>query len=368
MEDLNIEKGKISALQLTLLAAVVLEGAVYVLSFTATLSKHDTWLVILTSLIIAVPFGYIYAFLAKRFPGRNLVAIHNLIYGRYLGTAVSLYYLGYFLLVFSFTIRDVGDFYNIFFMRDTPREIILMVFVCASAYAVWNGIEVLGRLVPFTVTLISLVIIGTTFILLPQMEFAHFLPIGELSLIDLIHSTQIISEIPFGVAMITFLPLAFVTNDYHHTVKTVLLGLQLGAAFFMVIAIRNTAVLGNTEALLYSSSFQTSRLINIGFLSRLDILFAIGHTFGQFSLNSIYFYITVLLLSQIMGLRTYLPLIFPLGCIGVILAMIVYPSVTAHFQNAQNVEIMFFFPAMFIFPPLSLFLAKVRNLPWKGSL
>jgi spore germination protein KB len=353
---------------LTLLGALALEGAVYVLSFTANLSKHDIWLVILTGLIIFFPFVYIYVLLTQRFPGLNLVAIHKVIYGRYLGTAVSLYYLAYFLLVFSITTKDVGDFYNIFFMRDTPQEIVLMVFICASAYAVWNGIEVLGRIVPFSATLISLVIIGTTLILLPRMDFTNFLPLGELPLIDFVHSTQIITEIPFGTAMIIFLPLAFAANDHRHTVKMVLLSLLLGVAFFMVTAVRNTAVLGNTEAALFSPSFQTSRLINIGFLSRLDILFAFGHTFAQFSLNSTYFYITVLLLAQILGLRTYLPLIFPLGCIGVILAMIVYPSPIEHLQSAQNVEIMFFFPVMFIFPPLSLSIAKIRNLPQKDSL
>jgi hypothetical protein len=48
--------------------------------------------------------------------------------------------------------------------------------------------------------------------------------------------------------------------------------------------------------------------------------------------------------------------------------MIVYQSATAHVQSAQNIEIIFFFPVMFIFPPLSLLVAKIRNLPQKGNL
>jgi spore germination protein KB len=360
---LNIEKGKISALQLFLMITGFLEGNVYLLSFAVNLSKHDTWLTVISGLILATPFGYICALLVKKFSGRNLAAIHNIIYGRYLGTAVSLYYICCFLLLFSFASKDVSEFYNTFFMRETPQEIMLTVFICVCAYAVWNGIEVIARLAPFVVTFVSLTIIATFIMLFSKLDFANFLPIGELTLINFIHSTQIVTEIPFGLVMIFFLPVAFTVNDRRRTGRALLSGLLLGAAFFLVIAIRNTAVLGNTEALLISPSFQTVRLINIGFLSRLDILFAIGHTLGQFLLCAIFFYITVLLLSQTLGLRTYLPLIFPLGGIAVILGLITHPSTTAHLQNAQNIDIMLWFPMIFIFPSLSLLIAKIRNLP-----
>jgi spore germination protein KB len=364
--ELNIEKGKISNLQLILLLTGYLEGAIYSVSFTANLSKHDAWLTVLVGFIINVLFGYVYALLIKRFPGRNLVDIHKIIYGRYLGTAVSLYYLSYSLLLLAFMAKITSDFYNIFFMRETPREIILIVFTCVYAYAVWNGIEVLARVTPFVVTILSLVIFGTTSMLLPKMDFTNFLPIGELPLIDFVHSTQITTEIPIGIIATIFLSIAFTVNDHRRVEKALLSSILLGTFIFMLITIQNTAVLGNTEAIFYSPAFHASRLINIGFLSRLDILFAFGYTLGQFLMCAIFFYITALLLSQILGLRTYLPLLFPLGCIVVILAMIVYPSVTAHLQSIQNVEIWFFLPAMFIFPPLSLLIAKIRNLPKKG--
>jgi hypothetical protein len=59
-------------------------------------------------------------------------------------------------------------------------------------------------------------------------------------------------------------------------------------------------------------------------------------------------------------------MLFPLGCIAVVFALTLYPSATAHLQSVQNVEIMLFVPFIFIFPPLSLLIAKIRNLPQKG--
>ena len=276
-----------------------------------------------------------------------------------------MFFLSYFLLILSLNIKDEGDFYCNFFMRDTPIEIFIIVFTGVCAYAAWNGIEVLARVTPFIVAFISLVIIGTTFMVLPKMNFSNFLPFGELTFKNFFHSTQIIAEIPFG-EWLCFLPIAFALKDNKPIVKTFLSGVVLGAVFFMVIVVRNTTVLDNTEAILISPSVQAVRLINFGFLSRLDILFAAGHTVAIFLKCSILFYVTVLFLAQIFELRTYLPMIFPLGCLTAILGKILYPSIPAHVESAQNVEVMLFIPVMFLLPPLSLFIAKIRNLPKKG--
>jgi spore germination protein KB len=364
---LNIEKGKISNLQLIFLIVGHLEGTVFLISFVTNLARHNTWLVILSSLVTIVPFVYIYALLSQRFPGLNFARINQIIYGRYLGIMISLFYLIYFFSLLSLTTRVIGGYVQLFFiMQETPQEIILIVFICACAYAVWNGIEVLGRIAPFIVTIISLIIISTTFILLPKMDFSNFLPLGELPLKNFIHSTQILAEIPLGTALSAYLSIAFTLNDHKRVARTFLSGLLLAAFFFIVITIRNTAVLGNTEAIFVSPTFQVSRLIHIGILPGMEILFEVGYLFGMFIYCSILFYSNVLFLSQILGLRTYSPLIFPLGCISMILGIILYPSTTAHLQSAQNVEIMFFFPFIFIFPPLSLLIAKIRNLPQKG--
>jgi spore germination protein KB len=362
---MNIEKGKISNSQFIFLIVGFIEGSIFLVHFVTNLARHDTWLTVLSGLAVIVPFVYIYALLIKRFPGRNFVRIHQIIYGRHGGTIISLLYLSYFLLILSANIKDIGDFYVLFFMRNTPLEIFLIVFTCVCAYAVWNGIEILARIAPFIVAFVSFVILVTALMLLPKTDFSNFLPLGELSLKDYIHSTHILDVVPFG-ELIVFLPIAFAVNDSKVLTKTFLSGLFLATALFMVTVIRNTAVLGDTEALLFSPSFQVARLINFGFLSRLDILFAAGHTVAIFLKCSILFYVTVLCLSQILKLRTCRPAFFPLGCIAIILGIILYPSPTAHFESVQNVLVIVISPLMFIFPPLSLLIAKIRNLPPKG--
>lgn len=362
---MNIEQGKISDFQLFLLITGFIEGSILLTSFASNLVKHNTWLVILSGLIFIVPFVYIFAWLAKRFPGTNFAWINRMVYGTYLGTTISILYLGYFLLTLSFNIRDLGNFYTTFFMRDTPLEVFLIVFTFTCAYAVWNGIEVLARICPFIVGTVILFVISATLMLFTKMNFSNLLPLGELSFKNFLHGVQIITEIPFG-ELVVFLTIYFALHGNQHTATATLSGLLLGAALFMVISIRNTAILGDTEAFLLSPSYQVVRLINFGFLSRMDILFAAGYILGMFFKCSILFYGVVLLLSQLLCLRTYSPLIFPLGCVVIILAIIVYPSMGEHFKTSQNTGIMFTIPFVHIFPVLTMFIAKIRNLPKKG--
>ncbi len=363
--DLNIEKGTISVFQFSFLIIGFIEGSILLTSYVSNIVKNSSWLVLLSGLASIAPFVYIYALLAQRFPGINFAQINQNVFGTYLGTAFSSLYIGYFLLLFSFNLREIGNFYTIFFMRETPFEVFLIVFIFVCAFAVWNGLEVLARINTFLLVAINLSIMIATLMLLPKMNLTNLLPLAELPLKDFIHGTQIIADIPFGEIAV-FLTMAFALNDNRHVVKSTFLSLILGAAIFLIITIRNTAVLGNTEALLYSPSFEVIRLINIGFLSRIDILFAFGFTIGLFLKCSILFYGVVLLLSQLLKLRTYRCLIFPLGCITTVLAIIVFPSITAQFLSGQNEALMMAIPFFHIFPPLTLLVAKLRNLPKKG--
>jgi len=179
--------------------------------------------------------------------------------------------------------------------------------------------------------------------LLPEMKFSNLFPFLDLPFKDFLHGTQIITEIPFG-ELVIFLTLTFGINDTQHITRYSLMGLFSGALLLLMVTARNTAVLGNTELLLISPSFQAERRINIGFLSRMDILFAIGNTFGLFLKCSILFYGLILLLSQLIQLRIYSPVIFPTNCILIVLSSVIYSSVAEHFQFSQNVGIMFTIP------------------------
>ena len=361
---MNIEKGRISGIEYVSLITTFIQGSILWISFTVNLTKHDTWLAILAGYAVSIPFSFAYAVLGKRFAGQNLVQISEVVLGSYLGKVIALMYSSFFALLLAFNLKGVGN-YLVIFMPQTPMAFFIIIFVAVCAYGIFSGIEVLARAGNFFMVIGFVVILGTFFLLLEDMRLANFLPLFEIPLKDFVHGTHIIAAVPF-CEIIVFLMIMPCLNDIINTPRHTLLGLFLGTVSFLVISIRNTAVLGNTEAIWSSPSFQASRLIDIGnVLTRMDIVMTIGYTVALFLKCSILYYGAVVSLAQLLCLRTYAPLIIPVGCIVVTVSMIVFDSTVDNAISAQNDAIILASLFLFVVPPLLLVVAKLRNLPKK---
>ncbi|HHW21847.1 MAG TPA: endospore germination permease [Clostridiaceae bacterium] len=360
---MSIEKGKISNQQLLFLVAGFVLGSVLLVDFTVGITEHQTWMVILAGLAITAPVILSYVVLAKKFPGMNLVQINDMVYGRFLGKVISIYYIFFFSMTLSFNIRDVGELYITFLMQDTPFIFFLIVFTATCAYAVSKGIEVLARVSHLFVVSGLFVIVSAFTLLIDQMDFSNFLPFFELPFIRIFQGIHIVSVIPYGETVV-FLMIMGCLNKTDHAVKKTFSGLLIGAVSLLIVAVRNTAVLGRTQTIWTSTSFQSIRLINIGtVLTRMDFLIGIAQTILIFFKCSLFFYALVVALSQLFGLKSYLPLVLPLAGIEVIIAATVFQSPVDHAMITLNAGIIYSAPLIFVFPPLSLLIAKIRGLP-----
>jgi len=93
------------------------------------------------------------------------------------GTALSAVYAVYFLMVFSYYIRDIADFYGGYIMVDTPPEVCGTAVVLVAAYALGKGIRHLPRICIFAAATGLLIIVITFLLLAGDMDFQNFLPI-----------------------------------------------------------------------------------------------------------------------------------------------------------------------------------------------
>jgi len=360
---MSIEKGKISNQQLLFLVAGFVLGSVLLVDFTVGITEHQTWMVILAGLAITAPVILSYVVLAKKFPGMNLVQINDMVYGRFLGKVISLYYIFFFSMTLSFNIRDVGELYTTFLMQDTSFVFLLAVFTATCAYDVSKGIEELARVSHLFVVSGLFVIVSAFTLLIDQMDFSNFLPFFELPFIRIFQGIHIVSVIPFGECVV-FLMIMGCLNKTDQSVKNTFFGLLIGAVSLLIVVVRNTAVLGRTQTIWTSTSFQSIRLINIGtVLTRMDFLIGIAQTILIFFKCSLFFYALVVALSQLFGLKSYLPLVLPLAGIEVIIAATVFQSPVDHAMITLNAGIIYSAPLIFVFPPLSLLIAKIRGLP-----
>lgn len=360
---MGTDKGKINGRQLLFMFAGFIQGSALLIDFTVGITEHQTWMVILAGLIVTIPFILSYAALAKRFPGNDLVRINDMVYGRFIGKALSLYYIFFLMMTLSFNILDVGELYINFLMPDTPFIFLLAVFAAVVAYAVTKGLEVLARVSYLFVVIGLFVLISTSLLLVDQMDFSHFLPLFELPFIKLFQGIHIMSMVPFGETIV-FLMISGYLDKAEGAVRNSFIGLLVGAASLLIASVRNTAVLGRTQTIWTSPSFQSIRLIDIGtVLTRMDFLIGIAQTIQIFFKCSLFLYALTTAIAQLFGLKSYLPLVLPVAAIEVFIAATVFQSPIDHVEITQNAGIIYLIPLVLVFPPLTLLIAKIRGLP-----
>lgn len=362
---MKLEKGMISSSQLMFLIISFIQGAHLTIGFISGMTKHDIWLVVLGALLISLPFILIYAILSQRFPGKNLIQMNDMIYGPYLGKFISALYVLFFLTIAAENMIFVGYFLTTYIMPETPIWIILIMFAFICAWAVRNGIEVIARCSFLFIIITAVSILVVTLLLVKDMKFTNFLPVFEIPLKDFIQGVHVVATISF-CEIVVFLMIISSTNKIKQAKSAILLGLILGAVQLLIVVVRDTAVLGILETIMASPSFEVVRLVDIAhIITRLDILIAIVLLVTMFMKVSIFYYATVLGLAQLLKLRSYVPMVLPIGVFIISYAVLASDSNIEYTYIAANIWPIAALPLEFIIPSLSLLIAIIRGLPKK---
>lgn len=362
---MNSTNEKIAPSQLMFLMTGFVLGSVLLLSFMDNLAKQDSWIAIITAFTACIPFVLSIALLAKKFPGKTFSDILCIIYGKVVGTVIFVLYIGIFFILLSFNMRDLADFYIGFIMPEMPMPVLLIIIVLVCGYAVYKGILSISKVGLISLAYSIFTIITTFMLLIKDMDFKNFLPVFEVPLGTFVQSTHVLTALPFCEVFV-FLMVMPSLNSYKKIGKYALGGVGFAALAFLVITVRNTAVLGPSSVLYAGNSYQAARMINIGeFLTRVELLTAVGITVSLFTKLSVLFYASVKSVSQLFHMQSASPLILPLGGLAIILALIAFDSTIVHSYVGMRYHAFFTLLFAFVFPPLSLLVCAVRGLPKK---
>lgn len=365
---MELEKGRISNSQLTVLVISFLQGMILTVDFAFTLTKQSTWMAVLAAFAAALLIACLYTAIVQRFPGQSLIDINDTVFGPYLGKAVSLGYIWFFFQLIIHYSYFFNSFWITYIMPETPRAAFLIMFMFVCALAARSGIEVIARCSFLLSVIVAANIVIVTVLLIGDMKLTNLLPVIDFSLKDFIHSVHVILAIPF-CELVVFLMVLPSAAENTKVRKPVLTGVALSAVQLLVVVLRDVLVMGprivNTPAV----SFASVRLIDIAdVLTRLDILVAITLLITAFIKISVFYYATALGFAQILRLRSYLPLVVPIGVLATAIAVNLYPSDME--QTYAAIYVWPFNTAIYeiLLPAVTLVVMAVRGLPAKKRM
>jgi spore germination protein KB len=129
------------------------------------------------------------------------------------------------------------------------------------------------------------------------------------------------------------------------------------------------AVFGMTELRkLLMPALELSRIIDIPGLPRSDVLIMAGWYGGIFVKLSVLHYFLVLLCAQYTGLRTYKPLIIPVGIIMLSLSSVIFPNTTDMLNFISGPYTYFLLTFEFVLPLIMLIVSFLRGIEEKEGV
>ena len=359
---MELEKGKISDLQLIFSIGCFIQGSTLLSAFVISVTKQDTWFVVLTGFAISLGIIGIYIALMKRYPHKNILQMFEAVFGVYAGKIVSALYFFYFLSLAALNSRDVGNFVVGYILPDTPMIAVLVMFIFICSWAVRSGAETLVRF-SFLFVVVSFIVIFLIYVLLVKdMKFSNLLPAFTLPPVKYVQGTHIVAVIPF-CEIVVFLMMAPCLKEQDKAARSFLLGLLIGGITLLAIVIRDIVTLGNLINIVALPSYEAVKLIDIAnILTRMEVLYAIELLFLQFFKVSILFYATVLALAHVLGLRSYKPYVLTIGTIIVSLSIIIFRSPMENAHWGPTVAPFYNTIFQLLLPGIALLTSLLRDL------
>lgn len=294
------ESGSISSKDLIFAVFCFMQGTVLRSGFIVGVTRHDSWAMAFTGFLVTIPIVAVYAALLRRFPGKSLIEIDDIIFGPVLGKVISALYLFFFVSLAALNTRDLGNFVVGYMMPETPLVAVILIFLIGCVYTVRKGIE---NLMHFS-TLLCIIALGAVVInsilALKDVQPEFLKPMFHLEPMKYVQGTVSVTAVPMG-EILAFTMITPLLGKDKKAAKPFLLGLALSAVSMAVVLLRDIVTLGSLVSIVSLPSFESIRYVSLtGIVARMESIFAVV------LVTLFLFKVTVLLYAFALGLTQML--------------------------------------------------------------
>lgn len=358
-----LEEGKISSSQLMLLViTLILSSAILLLpAFPTMVALQDSWISGIIAMFVGLLVAVVILNLAWRFPGQSLAEYSIDILGQPLGKLIGFIYFLFYLHLTAILLREIASTIVSTILPRTPPEVLILLSVIAAAYLVRKGLEVIVRVNTIILPIAVFFIVAIYLMLVKDMQYINLTPGLENGIVPILKGTIT----PMGwfgeVVSIGFI-LPYM-NKLIQAKKAIYLGIIITGVLFTLVIIGTLAVFGPdlTKNLIFPT-FVSVRQVNVAnFLERIESVLVASWIVWNFIKIGLFYYITVMILSQLLKLGDYRSVVFPMGAISAILALALFRNAP---QLAQFLAVVWGKYAIIfelLIPLLLLFVAIIRG-------
>jgi spore germination protein KB len=291
---------EISPWQMFNLTTAFVLGTTFIVLPTDLIREADQygWLVQAWGTLFGVIVGALWLYVYSRFPNLSLVEISRRVLGKYVGGAVSLCYIFFFVQLASWVSRDMGDYMKINMMPKTPLSMFHILALVICAYAVIKGIDSISLVSALMVPFIDVAFWVPFTVMIREWDWQNFLYPSNFRVLPTLIETQYALGFPFmeTVAFMMIFPLVRTRLKRSFLGGVAFSGLLLTLAVFFTIGILGV----------YRASHLTYPVYTIFremqfsyFIEHLEAVISVIALFLVFIKLSILFYVAVSAICQL---------------------------------------------------------------------
>ncbi|MFD3446753.1 endospore germination permease [Microbacteriaceae bacterium 4G12] len=330
-------------------------------SVLVSAAKQQGWIAGVIALGIGLLLALLYGGIGSKQQAISFVDYVQSVYGKWIGTLILLHYFFFFMILCALVLRDMGDFMTAQILSETPIISVHIVYMLLVIYATSLGILSLSRFSQVLFPGFLILILSLVLFVAPQVELGNILPVFPIDYKKITKASLAFVGFPF-LELSTFLVLQPYVKEKEQLKKAFVIGTFLGGAALIAITLQCIFVLGSdlTSIYLYPS-YELAKKIHVAeVLERVEAILAILWFTTVFFKIVLTFFASVIVLSDMLKLKSYQQLILPLGIFVLIYSITMTPNITYVWFSAK-VWPFYSFISGFVFPILLIIGSRIKK-------
>lgn len=361
-----MNKQLISVRQLTIIVMFFTIGTA-ILILPASISqqvKQDAWIATFLGVVLSLLVVKLFIIVGNIKSNLTLVESYENILGKYVGKLISIAFVLFSFFAAGELLYYLGDFMKSSVMPETPLSAFGIMFTLVICYGVYLGIETFARSAEILFPIFVLIFVLFVIFISPQIDVNNIKPVLETRTKPLIHSILLFTStfsFPLVVMLMVF-PAS--VNMNKSASKGIYIGTIAGGIVLVSVITLAILVLGASNASQRAyPSYAMAQRISIGnILERIEVIMAFLWITTIYIRTFMYFYASVLGLSQILKIKDYRPLVFPMGMILIAISLFIHPNIIHSNKFNEEVWLPYSFIFAILLPLLLVVVAKFRKI------
>lgn len=292
-------------------------------------AKQDAWISAIIGTVVGVFIVWLYTKIALWFPNLNYTQLNEKIFGKWIGKLTSLVLIITTILYTAALLTYGGFFLNTEMLPATPLPIISILNCLVLIISVRLGFDTFARAAEIFIFVFFFLFILLVIFLIPKIDIGNLEPFFYTSFTTVSKSSlQLIADSSLNSIVLLMIFPTLIHNT-KNAIKSFLLGKIIGGVVLIVITGLCIFVLGSheTASKVYPSYVLAKQVSIGGFVNRIEGSMAALWVLALFIKTGLYFYVSLIGLAQIFGLKDYKAIVLPLSAAVMGLSITMFPNI-----------------------------------------